>query len=213
MPWTHSTTKPESMVRKRFDVRGDSRRKNMIEKEVRIFKRLSHPHIIKFIDMYEESRVIYRHKIYVLMSPVVDNDLRAFLHNSLPYISDRRYEPHTEKLVAYLNTWPRCLASALAHLHQEGIQHEGIKPSNIIHKSDKIYFTDFGSSREVHCDDTTSTAEPALATRLFAAPKAMIGAHGDIGRHGSQSNVFSLGLVFAEMLWLLQATRNHCDRL
>jgi serine/threonine protein kinase len=187
------------MVRKRFDVRGDQRRKKAIEKEVRILKRLSHSHIVKFVDMYEDHAETYRHKIYVLMSPVGDNDLRAFMHDSLPYIS-KHVEPQSGTYTKYLNTWPYCLASALAYLHKEGIQHEDIKPSNIIHRDGAVFFTDFGSSREVRREDTTSTAEPATATRLFAAPEALIGPDGELDRHGSQSDVFSLGLVFAEML-------------
>jgi hypothetical protein len=38
MPFSNSSTEPESMARKRFDVRGDARLKRLIDKEVRILK-------------------------------------------------------------------------------------------------------------------------------------------------------------------------------
>jgi serine/threonine protein kinase len=103
----------------------------------------------------------------------------------------------------YLRTWIQCLASALAYLHAQQIQHEDIKPSNIIHCGSHVLFTDFESSRDVKLRNTTSTASPALGTRLFAAPEAMVDRNDNVGCHGFISDVFSLGLVFAEILWVL----------
>jgi serine/threonine protein kinase len=150
---------------------------------------------------YEENAGSYNHRIFVLMSPVGDNDLKAFLHNAIHHISEATESGY--RYAMYLRTWIQCLASALAYLHAQQIQHEDIKPSNIIHYGSHVLFTDFGSSRDVKLRDTTATASPALATRLFAAPEAMVDRDGNVGRHGSKSDVFSLGLVFAEMLWVL----------
>jgi serine/threonine protein kinase len=86
---------------------------------------------------------------------------------------------------------------------------------NIIYRSGDVLFTDFGSSRELLLDDATSTESPALATRLFAAPEALMDEDGNIGRHGYKTDVFSLGFVFAEMLWVLDGAevllRDHLE--
>lgn len=139
------------------------------------------------------------------MSPVGDNDLKAFLHNAIHHISLATISGVTYSM--YLRTWIHCLASALAYLHLQQIQHDDIKPSNIVYRNCDIFFTDFGSSRDLKLRDATSTSSPALATRLFAAPEAMMDRDGNIGRHGYKSDVFSLGLVFAEMLWVLKGEK------
>jgi serine/threonine protein kinase len=191
-----------TMVRKRFDIRAERRRILLVQNEIKVLKRLSHPHIVRLIGTYEENQDKYSHKMYILMSPVGDNDLRAFLHNAAPYIC-KGINPEFSKYCLYLKTWFRCLASALFYLHKHLIQHEDIKPNNIIYKEADIFFTDFGSSRELLLDEATSTESPALATRLFAAPEAMPDHNSTFTRHGFQTDVFSLGLVFVEMLWIL----------
>lgn len=141
--------------------------------------------------MYEEDVGKSGYTFYVLMSPVGDSDLQAFLHDAMPWITQQK-EPERTTCINYLKTWPLCLASALEYFHSNGIQHEDIKPTNIINRSGLVLFADFGASREIRCGDTTSTSEPAAATRLFAAPEALdiMTSTGEFNHHGSQSDVF-----------------------
>lgn len=88
-------------------------------------------------------------------------------------------------------------------MHSQRIHHEDMKPQNIIHRGERIYFTDFSSSRSFEAGQATSTANPARASRLFAAPEAFYPNDGTLVRHGSKTDVFSLGLVFVEMLTVL----------
>lgn len=87
-------------------------------------------------------------------------------------------------------------------MHSQGIHYEDIKPSNIVHRWEDIYFTDFSSSRRLETGQDTSTESPAKANRLFAAPEAMSD-DGKVMRHGSKSDVYSLGLVYVEMVAVL----------
>jgi serine/threonine protein kinase len=137
----------------------------------------------------------------ILMAPVGDQNLGDFLETA---IHGRNFETTVTHSVL-MKTWFSCLASALAYIHLQRIRHEDIKPSNVICRGKDILFTDFGSSRE-YSQDRTWTENPALASRLFAATEAVVDDDGNLSDHGSQTDIFSLGLIFMEMLWALNET-------
>ncbi|KAH7082936.1 kinase-like domain-containing protein [Paraphoma chrysanthemicola] len=168
--------------------------KKRIRAEIEIIRSLDHQHIVKVIGCYQKPRGRYIADLCVLLHPAADSDLQVFLGERCKNAS------HTER--GWLGRWFTCLSSALAYLHYHGIHHEDIKPGNIVHRGRDIYFTDFSSSRRVISWDETSTESPAVATRLYAAPEAM-SSGSQMLRHGSQSDVYSLGLVFVEMLTVL----------
>jgi serine/threonine protein kinase len=89
-------------------------------------------------------------------------------------------------------------------MHDQGIHHEDIKPSNIVHRGRTVFFTDFSSSRRLEEGHDTSTASPALASKLFAALEAICDDLRNPQRHGSKTDVFALGLVFLEMYTILR---------
>lgn len=169
-----------------------------IEGEVASLKRLSHPHIVSIIGCYQEEEGNNHLNIYTLMQPVGDGDLKTFLE-------DRAIR--CEEWAKKVEKWFMCLASALAYMHSQHVHHEDIKPNNIIHRRGTIFFTDFSSSRRLNAGDQTSTTSEALATRLFAAPEAFRNEDGEILAHGSKTDVFSLGLVFVELLVFLTGTQ------
>ena len=201
----------QTFVRKRIEIPSNSKfRKGQIMKaielETKIMRKIEHPHVVKLIGSYQE-KLSYRHYYFLLMFPVGENDLEAFLEIAAAIIQAGESEEraiHSNRL----RTWFSCLASALTYLHSQGIHHEDVKPKNIIYRGDNIYFTDFGSSREIDlASQITSTENPALSTRLYAAPEAMTDEDGSLRRHGSKSDIFSLGIVFVEMLTVLEGKR------
>lgn len=170
------------------------RDRNDIRAEIENLRRLDHEHIIKILGCYEEQfgRV---QSICALMYPAGDEDLGHFLYEEC--------HPVTVLQKRWIKTWFRCLASALAYMHEQKVHHEDIKPSNIIHRGKDIFFTDFSSSRRLEAGQDTSTESPAKATRLFAAPEAMMSEDGKMMKHGSKTDVYSLGLVYVEMAAVL----------
>ncbi|GME28317.1 kinase-like protein [Neofusicoccum parvum] len=184
---------------------GMQRKRGIVQNEAETLKRLEHDHIVFLIGTCEEVSargVLFYH---LLMAPVGDQDLAGFLCK----IPDGDVD--TQRLHrAWLCAWFSCLSSALGYIQSKGIRHEDIKPSNIIHRGSRIYFTDFGSSTRFIVGETTSTLHPARITMKYAAPESQHDFYineessGRIQRHGSRSDVFSLGCVFTEMLTVIR---------
>jgi serine/threonine protein kinase len=164
-----------------------------IKSEIENLKSLDHKNIVKILGCYEEQWG-QTPTICVLMFPAGDADLGHFLYEECQSTS--------EKHRRWIFSWFYDLASALAYMHAQRIHHEDIKPTNIVHRGERILFTDFSSSRRLEAGQSTSTESSAKASRLFAAPEAMP-ENGEVLRHGSKSDVFSLGLVYVEMFTVL----------
>ena len=169
----------------------------IVQEEARILRSLVHPHIVTLIGSYEDMKQSKRSSYCLLMSPVGDGDLEAFLNDVGEYdvASDSSIRSRN-----CISNWMGCLASALEYMHASGIRHQDIKPSNIIHKGDHILFTDFSSSSSFKVGHTTSTENPARSTPMYGAPEVTF----DRGRHGCATDIFSLGCVFSDMLSVVE---------
>jgi serine/threonine protein kinase len=186
-----------TLVRKRVDLPLPKRKAaaylKIVQEEARILRSLVHPHIVTLIGSYEDMKQPRRPSYCLLMSPVGENDLEAFLtivgeHDIASEFSIRWRD--------CIRNWMACLASALKYMHASGIRHQDIKPSNIIHKGDHVFFTDFSSSSSFKIGHTTSTENPARSTPMYGAPEVT----SDRGKHGRTTDIFSLGCVFSDML-------------
>ena len=185
------------MVRKSVHMRPNTARRTreLVRTEIRNLELLDHFHIVKVLGCYEERLKGSRIELHMLMHPVGDEDLDTFLYYRYPDGS----EDEKVQYRSWIGTWTKCLASALAYMHAQNIHHEDIKPANVVHCGVKIYYTDFSSSRRLNSNLETSTTSEAIATRMYAAPEAFHTETG-ISRHGSKTDVFSLGLVLVELL-------------
>lgn len=193
-------TQLPTLVRKRIIVPFRRRQTilKIIQDEAMILKSLMHPHIVKFVGSYEE-RNRNKHFYCLLMSPVGDNELRDFLEI---YSEQKPRSRLRIKWEVWLCNWFLCLASALKYMHERGIRHQDIKPSNIIHRGARIFFTDFSSSAAFDVGHTTSTENPSRSSPMYAAPEITNRSSGVGGlvRHGRSSDIFALGCVFCDML-------------
>lgn len=100
------------------------------------------------------------------------------------------------------------VAEALGYAHRHGIVHRDLKPSNILLRSipsgsDSLTFvpvvTDFGlARRQTISDATNATATHAiLGTDRYMSPEQASGLAKEVG---SESDVFSLGVILYELL-------------
>ncbi|KAF2631296.1 hypothetical protein BU25DRAFT_481884 [Macroventuria anomochaeta] len=117
------------------------------------------------------------------MSPVGGSNLANFLERvSSPETTS---EFRTQARV-YIRRWYACIASVLSCMHGSGVRYQDIKPSNIVHRGDRVFFTDFGSSSTFDIDHTTSTDAHARLTAMYGAPEMVL----HCGEHGRSSDIF-----------------------
>lgn len=96
------------------------------------------------------------------------------------------------------------ICEALSHSHMKGIIHRDIKPSNIIISKtesggDMVHIVDFGIARCIY-DEVTKTQALTKAVDIFGSPRYMSPEQFLGNNVTGQSDVYSLGCVFYEML-------------
>jgi serine/threonine protein kinase len=151
--------------------------------EIEILKRLRHRHIVKLVGSYTDLKYIG-----LIMSPIAEIDLTTYLQHA-----------GTSKY-GKLRTFFGCLAKALEFLHQQNICHKDIKPGNILVHQGNILLADFGLSFDF-TDATGSTTVGIVngRTSKYCAPEVA-----SSERQNPSSDVWSLGVVFLEMITILK---------
>ncbi|MBI2082770.1 MAG: protein kinase [Deltaproteobacteria bacterium] len=83
------------------------------------------------------------------------------------------------------------ICQALAHLHERGIAHGDLKPSNILLESGQIKLVDFGLAREMK---KSKDDRPIGGTLAYLAPEILSG-----GDPSPRSDIYSLGILLFEL--------------
>ena len=147
-------------------------------REARAVARLSHPNIVNIHDVGQEDDVHY-----LVMEYIDGNDLKSVIKEHGPLAVERAVE------VA------RQVCQALGHAHENDIVHRDVKPHNIlITKDGRAKLTDFGIATETTTATLTQT-DTIVGSVHYISPEQ---ARGEPA--GSQSDIYSLGMVMYEML-------------
>lgn len=157
------------------DQRLDPKRKKRFLQEVSLLKSLSHPNIASF---YSEGE--WKGSFYLTMEFVRGVSLKQFilqrslsLKKSIDIILQAAY--------------------AILYLHSQGIVHRDLKPENLlITESSQVKIIDFGISISIH----EEIEAPSIGTPSYMAPELFI----DLSKSTSQSDIYSLGVIFYELL-------------
>ncbi|KAF2686588.1 kinase-like protein [Lentithecium fluviatile CBS 122367] len=168
-------------------------RKRIFDNEIKIIRRLApHHHIIRVFATYVAKR-----EAGLILHPVADSgDLATFLRDFKEAKAAQLVQPERTKV---FESSFGCLASGLAFMHRQKIRHKDIKPHNILIHQGSVIYTDFGYSLDHSAiGRSTTTGKPQAFTRLYCAPEVS-----DHSPRNSKSDIFSLGCVFLEILFVL----------
>jgi hypothetical protein len=148
-----------------------------LAQEARVHQGMAHPGLIELLHsgMADGSP-------YLVMEYVQGTTLAAALH----------HEPLSPRLTAKLGTM---VAGALDYLHERGIVHRDVKPSNILLAADgRALLGDFGIARLL---DSTAFTVPGtlLGTVAYMAPEQL-----EDHQVGPAADMWSLGIVLLECL-------------
>ena len=152
--------------------------KRMFVNEARSAGRLDHPNVLKVYEAGEEND-----QPYMVMEYIAGGDtLRSYCKRD------------TLLPIAVVVSLMRQCADALSYAHAQGVLHRDIKPANIMLTQDGIAkLGDFGIAKRLGADQTQIIG-------WFGSPLYMSPEQAQDGEVTPQSDIFSLGSVFYEML-------------
>jgi tRNA A-37 threonylcarbamoyl transferase component Bud32 len=162
------------------------------EREIRSLVRLSHPHIVKIIDVGTLNS-----SPFVVLQYLSGGTLKDRLESG-PSGEPRPLPPST------LHEWLLDVAKALDFIHFQGHIHRDVKPANIFFDSHgNVFLGDFGIIKILRTDESlgswrhSSLTAPGflLGTPSYVAPEIVMGYSGD-----GRSDQYSLALTVYEML-------------
>lgn len=162
----------------------DSNLVKRFEREADMLSRLDHPHIVKLYD----SGITDTGAYYLVMEFIDGIELGDYLK-----------EHHVD--YETVSEWSAKIGSALDYIHQQGLVHRDVKPSNIMLRLDADNETwqpilmDFGIA---HLDyaGTQLTGTGAIGTIDYMAPEQIMAAK----EVDYRADIYSLGVVLYEMV-------------
>ena len=148
--------------------------------EARATAKLSHPNIVKVLELgYEDGQA------YIVNEFVDGPNLGKWLE----------IHPVTPREAAQLSIH---IANSLDHAHQAGIIHRDLKPSNILIAADGApHLVDFGLAKREPTETSITLEGRVLGTPAYMAPEQ---AQGESDTADHRADVYSLGVVLFEML-------------
>jgi len=154
-------------------------KKEMLEREVDILKRIQHPNIIAVCEIYETDK-----HLYLVMELAMGGELFDAIVARGSY---------SEKDAADIT---RQIADAVKYLHTKGIVHRDLKPENLLlaDKNGKahIKIADFGLSKIM---ESQAVLQTACGTPGYVAPEILLGEG-----YNEEVDVWSIGVILYILL-------------
>jgi len=155
-----------------------------ISKEVRIYKELSHPHIIKYYESFIEGEYVY----------IVMEHIDGFNLSDLIKLQAEKGAPFKENQIW---TVVISLCGVLKYLHQEkSVIHRDLSPSNIlIDRTFRVKLADFGLAKKI--TQSSSNLKAFVGTLNYTSPEVV-----ENKPYTEKADIWSLGCLVYEMMTL-----------
>ena len=162
-----------------LELKADEKARKRFLREAQAAARLEHPNICTIHEIYESDDIDF-----IVMPYIEGENLQRLLRKKGPFSPDE------------FLFYARQMASALAKAHSKGIIHRDIKPSNImITRDGLVKILDFGLAKFTGAEESLTSADVVVGTLAYMSPEQCRGE-----KLTPASDVFSLGIVFYEML-------------
>ena len=148
-------------------------------REVELLRQVDHPYVVRLIDASVDGRVRY------LVMELVEGETLADLLDRVGPL------PPARALAMAAS-----VADALHHLHELGIHHRDLKPTNLIVNGDTLKLLDFGIAKPETGGTGITEQGSAVGTAAYAPPEWLWPDR----QSGSAWDLYSLGVVLFEML-------------
>ncbi len=159
------------------------RYKEKFYKEAKTIAKFDHPNIIHIFDVFEENNTCY----YVM--DYIDGES----------LQDRvtRQGPMAE---AEAMKYIREAGAALAHIHEQSVNHLDIKPSNIMirHSDDRAVLIDFGVAKHYDKNGSQTSTTPVGLSHGFAPIEQY--REGGVSNFSPESDIYSLAATLYSIL-------------
>ena len=162
----------------------DEEEKNETLNEVIILKKLDHSNIIKFIDVFKQTKPKNTLNIVTEYADGGDLNKKILKHKE-------KKSPLTEKeIINYLTQ----ICLALNHIHKKKIIHRDLKSGNVfLTKSGLVKLGDFGISKGFK--NTWEKAKTKVGTPYYLSPEII-----NSKPYDSKSDIWALGVLLYEMM-------------
>ena len=162
-------------------------------REISTLRELDHPNVLKILDVVQENDnlyMVFEHLDMDLKKHMEDFKSKAKFSSAAGGAGDNQGLP--EKLS---KSYLRQLLDGIAYCHDHRILHRDLKPQNLLIDSNgRIKMCDFGLARVFSLPMRNYTHE--VVTLWYRAPEILLGSKS----YNMAVDVWSLGLIFAEML-------------
>ena len=168
------------VIRPEIAESGDYRERFL--REARFAAAVDHPHVVSVFDAGEQDG-----RLYLAMQWVDGLDLGTLIDR------EQRLAPERAVLIGMQ------LAQALQAVHDAGLVHRDVKPSNVLVRDigghDHAYLTDFGIAKAPAAQDSLTRTGLVIGTPAYLSPEQIRGQ-----QPGPRSDLYALGCVVFEAL-------------
>ena len=162
--------------------------KKQIYNEASIMKKLFHPNVISFKDVFKDTKLDY---FYIVMEYANDGDLSKKIKAQKQKVFGEKYFSE-EKILQYFYQ----ICRGLQYIHSKNIIHRDIKSQNIfLMKNGKLKIGDFGIAKAL--TETKNNASTVIGTPYYFSPEIINGEP-----YNYKTDIWSLGVVLYEMCCL-----------